>query len=268
MRWGMVALGALFALGAASPARAYLIDANDATTVSPGHLEIELQAVGWWQTFGPDGERAFVAPSLMLYVGLAERADLILLSRGYAAVRPRGFTLDDGAALVRVALREGSYHEGGGPGPSVVLQAGVYLPSLDVDEGVGGWGLSYALLLSHEGDHLAVHANAQVDLRYGLETPAFFGALVLEGPLDWAVRPTVEAFVDVELAPGEASTDLSALVGLVGDVNEDLALMGGVRVGDLLGDRELELRLSLWAAFDLRRRRAQVRPLPRPAPDR
>lgn len=232
-----------------STAQAYLIDANDARTVPPGTLEFELQPVGYLQSLGIDGERYLVAPSAMLYVGLGSRVDLILLARGYAGLDERGYSIDDGSVLLRTLVRDGSYGENERSGPSVVVQTGIYTPSL---EGDSDWGASFAMLLSHSGDHATVHFNSQVDLRYRFSTFAVFGSVVVEAFPDSPVRPTLELFADIELEPGRASVDLSALVGGVWDVRDDLQLALGARAGDLVGDRELELRLSVWAAFDLR----------------
>ncbi len=218
-------------------AQAYLIDANDATTVDPGAVELELQLVGMFFEQGDDGYA--VLPSIMGYVGIAKPLDLIFLGRGYLSVTGGGFSFADTQLLLRYQLREGSY-DGEDAGPSLVLQGGALLPTFNDVEGIGA---SLALLLSHSFDSGTIHANAQVDYRHGGNF-AFFGTFVFEGPPSWNARPCIEVFVDVEQNSG---TEVSGLLGVTADISERAAVMTGVRVARGVDANLIsEGRLSLW----------------------
>ncbi len=238
-----------------STARAYLTDSNDARTVPLGNLELEIQPLGYWHSFHEDGGYEFIAPSATLYVGLSDWMDAIVMGRGYVGGEASYYAVDGVAALFRFMLRRGSYDEGGAAGPSLALQVGAYFPGYDnygyrPTWGLGDWGMTVALLGSHEGENIAVHVNAQFDLRDGLDTMATFNSVVLEGPLEWSVRPIIEVYGDLEFGD---FLNLSALLGFVADVSESWAIMGGVRAGDMLMVLELEFRLSIWTSFTLLR---------------
>ena len=216
-------------------ASAYLFDTNDATTVDPGELEFEIQPVGLY--YGEGDDTYFVLPSFMAYVGLESGVDLLFLARGYRPVGGGGYSIGDTQALLRFQLRDGNY-VGDEDGASVVLQAGMLLPTYNDAEGVG---FSYALLISHNLGYLTYHANLQVDYRRG---PAFgfFGSFAIEGPEAWPVRPALEFYVDVE---GDAAEG-SALLGAIVDVGEKASVMAGARLGQTRDGAVVEGRLSLW----------------------
>ncbi|MFK7999026.1 MAG: hypothetical protein AB8H86_05490 [Polyangiales bacterium] len=216
-------------------ASAYLFDTNDATTVDPGSMEFELQPVGLY--YGQGDDTYFVLPSFMAYVGLEPGIDILFLARGYRPVGGGGYSIGDTQALLRFQLRDGNY-DGEQDGASVVLQAGMLLPTYNDTEGVG---FSYALLISHDLGYLTYHANVQVDVR---RAPAFglFASFALEGPTSWPVRPALEFYVDVE---GDA-VEGSALAGAIVDLGESAAVMAGARVGQTSDGTVVEGRLSLW----------------------
>lgn len=216
-------------------ASAYLFDTNDATTVDPGALEFELQPIGLYHGAG-DGTY-FVLPSFMAYVGLEPGVDVLFLARGYRPVGGGGYSIGETQALLRFQLRDGNY-DGEDDGPSIVLQAGMLLPTYNDTEGVG---FSYALLVSHNLGSLIYHANLQVDARRG---PAFglFVSFAIEGPEGWPVRPALEFYVDVDGDTFEAS----ALAGAIVDLGDDVSVMAGARVAQSTDGLNAEGRLSLW----------------------
>jgi hypothetical protein len=235
LRW--LGPAALIVAGFAFPneVSAYLLDSNDATTVDPGAVEFELQPVGLY--YGEGDDTYFVLPSFMAYVGIEPGVDIVFLARGYRPVGGGGYSIGDTQALLRFQLRDGNY-DGDDDGASVVLQAGMLLPTYNDAEGVG---FSYALLVSHDLGYLTYHANLQVDVRRG---PAFgfFGSFALEGPAAWPVRPALEFYIDVE---GEA-VEGSALAGAIVDLGEDAAVMAGARIAQTGDGLIAEGRLSLW----------------------
>ncbi len=242
-----LALGAVTLLvaviGWTPSASAYVLDANDARTVAPGGLELEFQPAGWYQTFGAEGERYLIAPSVMVYAGLAEGWDLIVIGRGYLGIDggdQTRYSITDNGVYTRLLVREGSY-AGDDTGPSIAIQLGVILPSWRDEQGAGA---SAALLVSQEWTQLDLHVNVQVDRRRS-GRPGMFATIALEGPLEWPVHGVVEAYVDVE----DGSRELSVLGALSVAPKERWTIGGGVRYFDVDGTRGIEVRLSLYAAI-------------------
>jgi hypothetical protein len=230
-------------MGWAPTASAYVLDANDARTVAPGGLELEFQPAGWYQTFGPEGERYLIAPSVMVYAGLADGWDLIVIGRGYVGLEggdQTRYSVTDNGVFTRLLVREGSY-AGDDAGPSIAIQLGVILPSWRDEEGAGA---SAALLISQEWTQLDLHLNVQVDRRRS-GRPGVFATIALEGPLEWPVHGIVEAYVDVE----DGSRELSVLGALSIAPKDRWTIGGGVRYFDVDGTRGIEVRLSLYAAI-------------------
>lgn len=239
----VVALGLASVLAVPAPARAYLMDANDARTLDPGTLELELQPIGYFQVLGEEEEHHLVAPSLMLYLGLAERVDLIFLSRGFA-------TLDDVPPSARyrtwestIALRwllvDGRYSTEGAEGPSLVLQTGLMLPNVGAQERPGA---QLGMLLGQQWDAGTLHANVYATYT-SWDSFALFVAVAMEGPPEWPLRPLVEVWYDHDTYYGDL---LSGLVGFYADAMDALTLEIGARVGAWAEYAELEIRVSMW----------------------
>ena len=232
----------------AGSARAYLIDANDATVLDTGRMAIELQPVGYWQTVLGDQEHYLVAPSLQAYWGFAEHWDLLFLSRGWALLDDvpdqEPYALQEQMLALRVMLRDGSYStDGEVEGPSVTLQIGVLLPDIVGEPHVGS---SLALLASQRWDEGTVHLNAWLNLTQQ-STIDFFGSVVYEGPPSWPARPTFELWIDVD----DGDPTVSGLAGVVVDVTDDFLLQGGVRMSGWEGWADLEIRLSSWIEWEV-----------------
>lgn len=145
----VVAIGLAAALGSlAAPAHAYLVDANDARVVAPGTLELELQPAGYFQTLIGDEKYYLAAPSAQIYVGLAERWDMLFLTRGYVGLggtaRQSPYALPEQFLAFRALLAHGSYSsEGGHDGLSLALQMGVFLPGVEAETGFGSTGIRH-----------------------------------------------------------------------------------------------------------------------------
>lgn len=244
---------------AAAPAHAYLIDANDARVVAPGSMELELQPIGYYQTLIGEEGHYLIAPSLQLYVGLAEDWDLLYLTRGYVAldgtpdVSP--YSLAEQFVAVRRMIVHGRYDQEEGEGPSLALQTGIFLPGIEAETGVGA---SVALLFAWSGDPGTLHLNAWLNYTQDA-TWDFFGSVVLEGPADWPVRPTVELWADID----DGAPTVSGLIGAVGSVTDEFCIQAGARVGGWEDALELEVRLSTWIAWDLGGAAESEEPTPR-----
>lgn len=242
-----------FALAAAlwlvaSPAEAYLIDLNDARVVDYGSMELELQPVGYYQLLVGEEEHYLIAPSTQIYFGIAPDWDLLYLRRGYVGLgdtaQETPYSVAEQFLGVRRLLIDGSYSsEGEREGPSLALQAGIFLPGFEAEE---GFGTSVALLFAWRTDLGTFHANAWANFT-PQETFDFFGSVVVEGPPEWPVRPVVEVWVDVD----DGDPTLSGLVGAIGEVSDEFAIQGGVRVGGWEDTLDLEIRLSTWVYWEL-----------------
>lgn len=240
-------LPAVVAWLVAAPAQAYLIDLNDARTVEPGTMELELQPIGYSQTLIGEEERYLLAPSAQLYAGLAEHWDVLFLTRGYILLHDdpeqAPYSLNEQFVALRRVLVPGAYSDEELEGPSLAAQLGVYLPGVEAEQGAG---VSVGLLLAWQTDVGCLHANVWYSYT-PVQTHAVFTSVAVEGPPDWPVRPTAELYVDVD--GGEPY--VSGLIGAVGTVTEEFYLQAGVRVGGWEDYADLEVRLSSWIYWEL-----------------
>lgn len=267
-------LAALFTLFTpCSTVQAYLTDSHDARTVPLGDLELELQPVGYyWDPLSDYDDSVYITPSLSLYAGLSDWLDVILRARGYSS--SEGYRVEDLSAHFRVMLRRGGYGDADDTGdtrPNLALQIGAHFPSyngrsptdrgwwLDGAPSLGDWGVSVGVLRSQQWENITLHMNSVFELRDNFRKVGNFSSVVLEGPADWAVRPTLEVYADF-LFESLDFAELSSLVGVVADVSENWSLMGGVRVGELILGPDIEIRFSVWTSFTLVRPREPSTP--------
>jgi hypothetical protein len=239
-RW-LVGASVIAALSAPTEASAYLIDLNDARVVDPGSIELEIQPIGYYQLLIGEEERQIIAPSLSIYLGIAEGWDLFVFSRGYGLLEPApdqgAYRIADQMIGMRTMLVRGSYSDAGMEGPSLTLQFGVLIPGIYADD---GFGSNIALLFAQSWDALTIHLNAWLTLRRDRFFEGFFSAMI-EGPYAWAVRPVFEVWLDV-IEGGDPT--ISALLGAVLPIGEDFALEAGVRMGGWTSWLDLEIRTA------------------------
>ncbi len=242
---GLTATGTLLALALSvwpSMALAYRpFDSSDASVAGRGEVEVELGSLGYLVE-GPD--RTLVAPSLALSWGFAERWEAVLEGRhavelGSHIEGPR-LRLEDTGVSVKRVLREGSLQEKAGP--SIATEAGVSLPTIHDEPGVGA---SWALVVSQRWRNLTVHVNGAA-IWTRAHRPAAFGGLIFEVHDAWTVRPVGEVFVEHER---DLPTTISGLVGVIWRVSDALSLDAAVRsarAGDLPAT---EIRAGLTYSF-------------------
>ena len=234
-----------------APARAYLIDLNDARVVDHGSMELELQPLGYYQTLLGDEEHYLIAPSAQIYWGLAEGWDVLYLTRGWGRLDEvpdqSPYTVEEQMVAFRVMLRDGAYSDEEADGPSITLQWGLLLPGIDAEI---GFGATVALLFAQEWDVGTLHLNAWANLTHERAFNLFVSA-VIEGPPEWPARPVIEVWFDLEVGDEGEVPALSGLLGIVVDVSDEFALQGGARVGGFDDRLDLEVRVSSWAAFEL-----------------
>ena len=235
---------AALALCAPRPAFAYRpFDGTDAAVAERGQLEIELEPVGLLRE-GPD--RFLVVPALIANVGIAERLEIVLEGRhhfllGAAARPPRTRFVDTGLSLKGV-VRQGELQERSGP--SVAIEVGALLPTLNDEAGVGAQA---AVIVSRRFSQATIHLNGGVAFSRSHELE-LVGSVIVEGPPRWVVRPVLELFSEGQVAGPFA---LTGLVGVIWRSSESLAFDAGLRAGRAAGQTLFEGRLGLTFAVDV-----------------
>ncbi|MDX1579974.1 MAG: hypothetical protein R3266_15930, partial [Gemmatimonadota bacterium] len=183
------ALSALVLLAAPAPARAYLIDLNDASVVDHGSMALELQPIGYFQTLIGEEDHELVVPSFQLYWGLAEGWDVLYVARGYAILDDTPdqsvYSFAEQTIAFRAVLRHGTYSSDDAEGPALVFQGGLMMPGIGADD---GFGATAALLFSQEWEPGTLHLNVWTNLTRDRAFELFVSA-VYEGPSAWPVRP-------------------------------------------------------------------------------
>jgi hypothetical protein len=237
-------VGALVALGLAwaGPALAYRpFDSTDASVADTGELEVELAPIGYLKS---GAGRSLIVPHAVLNLGIAHDWELVL--EGAQSVDLGDMSqlhLVEPGAFAKTVVREGVLQGHGGP--SVAVEIGALLPEVHGDSGVGA---SVNVIVSGQWPALTVHADAGVALSRSGHFAAS-GAVIVEGPHDWRVRPVAETLVDGEF---DASVLISGLAGAIWKVSDGLAIDAAVRIGQVLReDSQVELRAGLTWAFPM-----------------
>lgn len=239
-------LGAALAVGLllAATARAYRpFDSTDAAVAAAGELEIELGPVGYLR----EGDRQFLAiPGVILNLGLFRGWEIVLQGRhllllGDPAGEPRSRLLDTGL-FAKGVLRSGSLQDGSGP--SVGIELGPLLPTVNGDT---GWGAAGAVILSQRWSPLTLHVNLLGALT---RTHNFdlFGGVILEGPWRWPVRPVAELSVEREF---DVSLVYSGLVGAIWRVHEHVSVDAALRAARTTTATIYEARAGLTFSIRL-----------------
>ncbi len=239
MRW--VAL--LVTLLITSEAHAYLADSYDGRVADHGTLELEIQPIGYYTADEEGRQDWLVTPSVILYLGFAERFDVLLASRGYLRIGGEGssrYHTRESAAYLRCLLLEGTYNEiDGVEGPSFEVMAGALFPNLEQqDETIGA---SLGLVMTWSVDWGTIHANTFGN-RTAWETWDAFFVVAYEGPLDWSVRPLIETWLDYD----DGYVLASGLAGMYFDLSDTATGGLGIRHARGEGYNETEIRASLW----------------------
>ncbi len=234
------------ASSATPPALAYRpFNGTDAAIASKGELEIELGPVGYLST---GSQRWLVAPALILNWGFSSRWEAVLEGKQFvpldAARDEPSLFVEDTALLLKGILRQGALQ--GGTGWSAAAEAGMLLPTLRGESGVGALG---ALVVSRDWKGVMLHLNGSAALTRAGRLGAS-GSVILEGPGAWRVRPVAEALVERE---GGAPALRSGLVGLIWRSSDALSLDAGIRLASEGGVTSHEVRAGLTWKLALRR---------------
>jgi hypothetical protein len=223
------------------PAWAYRpFDGTDAAVAAPGELEIELQPAG---RLRENGSTTLVAPATVFNYGLSEGWEAVFEGQGQTPLSPSGPTsLTAAGAFLKHVLQPGSLQDK--IGPSVATEFGVLLPD---STGSSGVGASLAGIVSQRWDWGTIHLNAETAFTREHHADLFFGGII-EGPSKWTIRPVAEFFYENEFGKSET---LSALIGLIWRVRDDLSFDVGLRHAHTNGHPVNEVRAGLTFGFPL-----------------
>lgn len=108
---------------------------------------------------------------------------------------------------------------------SVALRWSVLPPTI----GSGAPGAELSASISRRSESVTIQLNAAAGLS-GERRLVSFGGVILEGPNRWIVRPISEIFVESDLF---GATELSALIGAVYRICENLSANAGFRLSQL-----------------------------------
>jgi hypothetical protein len=234
-------VGAFTVLVAATDAHAYRpFDGTDADVAGLHEFELELGPVGYWKE---GREHLLVVPRYVLNYGIAEDTELVVDGQGLLSLDDptRGgvdrYTQNGNDVFIKSILRKGVLQ--GHTGPSVALEAGPLLPSFGREH---GYGASTATIVSFRNGYGSLHLNGVFQLLRDTHDRDLFTGVIVEGPIDWKVRPVVELYWERDFG---AQTRFSALGGAIWVINDSWALDAAVR-GALVDDQTaVELRGGL-----------------------
>ncbi len=215
-------------------------DQTDADVAAPEEVEIELGPIQFLHERG----QSELVPGFVLNVGVADRLEAVL--DGQVGIGPGSLPADERrwvfepALLLKAVLREGALQDK--LGPSIALEAGVLLPNVHARTGTGT-GASLALITSQRWSAAAMHVNVMAE-RSREGTFELLAGTIVEGPMNWIVRPVVEAWI----ARAENEIASSLLGGAIWRVRTGLSLDGAIRVAPIPERPAFEVRLGLtWA---------------------
>jgi len=181
-------------------------------------MEIELQPAG---RLHDDTGTTLVAPAMRFNYGFTEGWEAVMEGLIQSPVAPSGpSSLSAAGMFLKGVLRPGSLQDK--TGPSVATEFGVLLPD---SIGDSSFGASWAWIVSQRWEWGAIHLNAATALTREHHGDVFLG-VILEGPAKWTVRPVAEVFYERDFGQFET---LSGLIGLIWQVQEDLAVDVGLR---------------------------------------
>jgi len=152
--------------------------------------------------------------------------------------------MTDAGTFLKYVVRPGVLQDKSGP--SIATEFGVLYPETAGDS---HFGASWAGIISQRWDWGTVHFNVQTQLNREQRADLFV-SVIAEGPHTCKVRPVAEVFYEDDV--GSAHT-ISALVGLIWQVRENLSFDVAVREASVNGRAVNELRAGLTFAFTLDR---------------
>jgi hypothetical protein len=219
----IVAASVAAAAGWSSEAFAYRpFESTDAEVAKPLELELEIGPLDYLVI----GGASWLAPNLVVNLGVGSGVELVLQGQQFIRLGRTGglpsVSLQATSFEIKAMLRDGSLQEGSGP--SVAVEGGVLLPTVNGEPRVGAL---VTFIVSQRFTAATLSLNGTVQLTRALNAE-FDGGLILEGPNAWSVRPVGEVLIGHEVG---VVTTFSGLVGAIWRINEDVSLDMGVRIG-------------------------------------
>jgi hypothetical protein len=147
------------------------------------------------------------------------------------------------ALSLKGVLREGVLQSKSGP--SVATEFGVLLPGINDEH---GFGASWLGIVSQRWSWGTVHFNLGAELTRDQNADLSVGAIV-DGPINWTVRPVAEVRYDHEFGVAEIK---SALIGAIWKVTDKLSFDAAAREAWVNDRPQTELRAGLTFAVSLK----------------
>lgn len=203
------------------------LDTTDATVISHGRFELEVQPAGFLRA--GSNSKMLIAPDYVATFGLLDRFELSAVGILRISVEdplPAGTerTVFSPGVLAKVLLREGSLQ--GGSGPSLALEGTFFFPEVNGVDAIGGTVIG---AITHDAVHGYVHGNLAWAGRGDGAQQSLIGTIAVQGPLEDTLRPVVEAFFAYDFEQ-EVGT-YSGLFGLQWQLLDSLMLDAGLRLG-------------------------------------
>jgi hypothetical protein len=224
------------------PALAYRpFDSTDPAVADPGELEIEFSPVSFRRD---DGSDTWIAPQLKINYGIAPHWEFVIEGQGeHPEFEGARSVFVDNAVFLKHVVREGTLQEQ--TGPSIAIEFGALLPGINDEHGLGA---EVAGIIGSQFSWGAIYFTAAAALTREQTGEMFLGTII-EGPLDWTVRPVAELVYEREFGHAEV---FAALAGVIWEAREGLAFDLAVRHASVDGAPETEIRAGLTFAFSLR----------------
>lgn len=215
-------------------------DSTDPAVAEPGELETEFSPVSFRHD---DGGNTWIAPQLKINYGLARNWELVIEGQGeHPQFDGSPSVMVDNAIFLKHVVREGTLQEQ--TGPSIAVEFGALLPGINEQSGIGA---ELAGIIGSQWSWGAIYFTAAAALTRDQTGEMFLGTII-EGPLDWTVRPVAELVYEREFGHAEV---FAALAGLIWEAREGLAFDLAVRRASVDGAPETEIRAGLTFAFSL-----------------
>ncbi len=216
-------------------------DGTDADTAELGDIELEIGPV---QGVREQGSTTY-EPGFVFNYGFSAGFELVVDADGDGI--PLGGAPSDARFVtdvqVKHVLRDGVLQ--GDRGPSIALETGPLLPTLEshgVDSG-GGWDAG--LIVSYRWEPITVHLNFEGIYTRDRDLSGWASA-ILEGPGSWRVRPVAELLAEHDGSNGELA---SALAGALWRVSSRVTVDAAARTSRELGVTSIEVRAGVTWAF-------------------
>lgn len=209
-------------------------DSTDAAVAKPLELELEVGPLDYLVV----GQTSyFIVPNLVVNLGFVPGWELVLQGQQLIQLGATGgqsrYSLENTQLLVKGMLRNGCLQ--GDSGPSIAVETGLLLPTVNADQGLGG---ILTVILSQRFDPVTLSFDATVLVTHSGNV-GWEGGVIVEGPFSWAIRPVAEVLAAHEASIG---TELSLLVGAIWQFGEDFSLDAAIRGGRLGGRAVGEFR--------------------------